>query len=240
MLTKARAELADAHPGLEVEALAASGGPAGILVAESAQASLIVVGTRASGGLRGHLSASVAVQVAAHASCPVVAVRGQTGRRCDMAELTRHPVVVGLDGSQPSVEALDYAVEQAIARDVSVRAVLVWSLFDVHDEGPIVPVDFDITEEQEKAERLLDEATTGWADRYPELRIERIVVHDIDPVRVLVDESHDAGLVVVGSRGLGGFTGLLLGSTGDGLIRNASVPVAVVHAADRNEVHTPR
>ncbi len=232
LLTRTKSDLADAHPDVRIEAVAASGGAAGVLVAESAGASLVVLGTRAAGGFRGHLSASVAVQVAAHAASPVIAVRGIAGRRCDRSAIEGRRVVVGVDGSLPSAAAIRFAVEQAVARDADVHAVLVWSLFDVHDEGPIVPADFDEGEEQEKSDRLLDEAMSGWRDRYPELRISRRAVHDLDPVEVLVEESHHAGLVVVGSRGHGGFLGLMLGSTVDGLIRNSHTPVAVVHSED--------
>jgi nucleotide-binding universal stress UspA family protein len=58
-------------------------------------------------------------------------------------------------------------------------------------------------------------------------------VHDFDPLKVLLEECKGAGLVVVGSRGVGGFAGLLLGSTVDGLVRHAEVPVAVVHGEAR-------
>jgi nucleotide-binding universal stress UspA family protein len=104
---------------------------------------------------------------------------------------------------------------------------------DVHDVGDIVPETVDLGEEAAKADRLLDEAVVGWLDRYPDLRIHRHAVHDFDPLKVLLEECKGAGLVVVGSRGVGGFAGLLLGSTVDGLVRHAEVPVAVVHGEAR-------
>jgi nucleotide-binding universal stress UspA family protein len=101
----------------------------------------------------------------------------------------------------------------------SVRYRRVWAAS--HDVGEIIPAGYDIGEQAAKADRLLDEALTGSLDQYPDLRIHRHVVHDIDPVRAILAESIDAGLIVVGSRGLGGFAGLLLGSTVDSLVRQA-------------------
>jgi nucleotide-binding universal stress UspA family protein len=231
LLEKSVQEVRDAHPDVTVRAAAKTGGAAGVLVDESAEAGLIVVGTRAFGGLLGHLAGSVAAQVAAHATCPVIAMRGAGGRRYDTSSFAGRPVVVGVDGSEPARLAIEFAVEQAVARDVELHAVLAWSVLDVHYVGDIVPETFDLRDEEAKADRLLDEALTGWADRYPDLRIRRHAVHDLDPVKALLEESEHAGLVVVGSRGVGGFVGLLLGSTVDGLVRQSTVPVAVVHGA---------
>jgi nucleotide-binding universal stress UspA family protein len=232
LLSKTTAELKDAHPDLLIEATAISGRAAGVLVGESSRAGLVVVGTRAAGGLRGHLSASVAVQVAAHASCPLVAVRGIPGRRCDASAFADRPVVVGLDGSEHSQAAVAYAVQQAVDRDVPLRAVLVWSLFDIDDARAVSAADSASANDQQRSERLLSEALAGWSERYPDLRVTLNAIHDLDPVNILVEQSRDAGLVVVGSRGEGGFLGLRLGSTVDGLIRNAHCPIAVVHPGD--------
>jgi nucleotide-binding universal stress UspA family protein len=229
LLEKTTVELRENHPKVTIRAAAKTGGAPGVLVAESKDASLVVVGTRAAGGVLGYLAGSVAAQVAAHASGPVVVMRGVPGRRCDMSAQRGRPVIVGVDGSEESQQAIDFAVAQAVARDAELRAVLAWSLFDVHDVGDIVPDDFDIDEESAKADRLLSEALAGWSDRYPELRITRHAIHELDPVRALLNQRDGAGLYVVGSRGVGGFAGLLLGSTVDGLVRYADAPVAVVH-----------
>jgi nucleotide-binding universal stress UspA family protein len=233
LLQKSIDEVRGGHPDVVVHAAARTGGAAGVLVDESVEAGLIVLGTRSFGGFVGHLAGSVAAQVAAHAACPVVVVRGVPGRRCDMSMFTGKPVVVGVDGSESAERAIEFAVEQAVARDADLYAVLVWSVMDVHDVGDIVPETVDLGEEAAKADRLLDEAVVGWLDRYPDLRIHRHAVHDFDPLKVLLEECKGAGLVVVGSRGVGGFAGLLLGSTVDGLVRHAEVPVAVVHGEAR-------
>lgn len=211
-----------------VQTAALEGSPAGVLVAESRRASLVVVASGAHGGLTGHLNDSVAAQVAAHASAPVVVLR-PTDDPDHAAELSRPgPVVVGIDGSTQSHAALAFAVEEALARQTSVRVVFAWTYLTVNGVGPIRPEYLTDQEESEKALRLLAEATTGWAERYPDLAIQRDVVHDPHPVRALTEASKNAALIVVGSRGGGGFLGLRLGSTVDGLVRHSHAPVAVI------------
>jgi nucleotide-binding universal stress UspA family protein len=227
ILVKAEKDVAAAHPGVTVETEIVAGSPAAALVDESRTAGLVVVGTRATGGFSGHVSNSVAAQVAAHAVAPVVVLRPGDTTCADPGTFTGRPVIVGMDGSPESHGALEFAVEEAIARGAEVHAVFVWSVLDVNDIGPIV-VEYLAAEDEATAVRLVTEATKGWSDRYPDLVITHRVVHAPDPVDALVRLSGDAGLVVVGSRGRGGFLGLRLGSTGDGLIRHAKTAVVVV------------
>jgi nucleotide-binding universal stress UspA family protein len=226
-LIRAEKHVTSTHPEATVQSSVVCGSAAFALVEESRQASLVVLGTRASGGLMGHLSGSVAAQVATHAHTPVIVLR--PGDDLDPVDPDAHGrVLVGLDGSLEAQEALAFAVDEAVARGVELDAVYVWNVLEVRDMGPIIPDGYDAAEEQEKALRLLTEATEGWSDRYPDLTVNRRLVHGLDPVEAIARESDGAGLVVVGSRGHGGFLGLRLGSTVDGLIRYANAPVAVV------------
>jgi nucleotide-binding universal stress UspA family protein len=230
LLDRSVHEIVDAHPGLAVHATAVVGRPAGVLVDESAHAGLVVVGTRSSGGVIGHLAGSVAAQVAAHASGPVIVVRATLGRRYDGSMLTGRRVVVGVDGSRPAELAVAFAAEEAVARHAELHAVLAWSLLDADIARDVPRQPLDLDDAAVRADRLLDEALAGSLERYPGLTIRRHAVHDADAVRVLLDQSDGAGLMVVGSRGVGGFAGLRFGSTVDGLVRHATVPVAVVHS----------
>jgi nucleotide-binding universal stress UspA family protein len=144
-------------------------------------------------------------------------------------------VVVGFDGSPESEKAMDFAVDQAVARDAHLHAIYAWNVLDVHDIGPIVAERFINADEEAKSLRLLTEATEGWTDRYPDLHIVRRVIHSLDPADALAQARHDAGLIVVGSRGHGGFLGLRLGSTVDALIRHAEAPVAVVRGQHQSQ-----
>ena len=83
-------------------------------------------------------------------------------------------------------------------------------------------------------ERALAERLAGWSARYPGTAVERVVERD-GPARALVRHSSDADLVVVATRGRGGFTGLLLGSTGLALIQRADCPVMLVGPEARPE-----
>ncbi len=231
VLAKARDAVSEAYPDVSVETAAVAGTTASILVAESAAASLIVLATHASGGVIGHLSGSISAQVAAHAEAPVMVLRPVDEFSPDPGAFAGRPVVVGIDGSGESQNALAFAVDQAILRRSPVQAVFVWDLFDVHDVEPIVERDYSVMDATEKAERLVTEATSGWSDRYPDLTVSSIAVQSRDPVSALAEIGSRAGLIVVGSRGHGGFLGLRLGSTVDGLIRTATVPVAVVRGA---------
>ncbi|HEY3467530.1 MAG TPA: universal stress protein, partial [Amycolatopsis sp.] len=76
-------------------------------------------------------------------------------------------------------------------------------------------------------DRLLSQRLAGWQEKYPEVEIRRVLVRE-RPRHALLDVSEEAQLVVVGSRGRGGFTGMLLGSTSQALVQHAQCPVLVV------------
>jgi nucleotide-binding universal stress UspA family protein len=232
LLTKAEKDVTESYPDVTIATAVIPGSPAAALVDESRHASLVVVGTRSSGGLKGHVAGSVAAQVAAHAHAPVVVLRPGDPRCADPASFVGRRVMVGLDGSPESQHALEVAVEEAVARDAGVHAVFVWSTLDVRNIGPIVE-SYLASEEEDKALRLVTEATQGWSEQYPDLPITHQVVHGVDPVDALTRVSGDAGLIVVGTRGRGGFLGLRLGSTSDGLIRQAGGTVMVVPGPHR-------
>jgi nucleotide-binding universal stress UspA family protein len=78
--------------------------------------------------------------------------------------------------------------------------------------------------------RLLSESLAGWREKYPDVDVRQTLVHQ-EPVKALVDSSPGAALVVVGSRGRGGFRSMLLGSVSHALVHHARCPVAVVRPA---------
>ncbi|GAA0256974.1 universal stress protein [Saccharothrix mutabilis subsp. mutabilis] len=193
------------------------------LVAESRQADLVVLGARGTGGFEGLRAGSVATAVAAHGSCPVVVVRGH--------ERTTGPVVVGVDGAPAGEAAIGFAFEAASARGAALRAVHVPSPLVVAgpDAAPRLAFDRDVLERE--GERLLAQRLAGWQERYPDVTVERRVVHE-SPARALIDHAEDAQLLVVGSHGHGGFVGMLLGSIGQAMVLHAPCPVAVVRPAE--------
>jgi nucleotide-binding universal stress UspA family protein len=218
---------------LPVEQVETTGSPVGVLQAESIRAEPVVLGDRGLGGFAGLLIGSVAVALAAHAACPVVVVRGpEPDRMVPRSE----PVVVGVDGSPTSEGAVAFAFEAAALRGVPLVAVHTW--FDTVVDSTMAPlIDWDATETDER--EVLAERLAGWAEKYPDMTVRRLVTRD-RPARALVEESGRAQLVVVGSRGRGGISGLLLGSVSQALLHHAACPVAVVQGSPAAERRTRR
>jgi nucleotide-binding universal stress UspA family protein len=208
-----------AAPTIEVQAVRLTGAVVPVLVEESREARMIVLGSQGLGGFTGLLVGSTAVGLSAHGGCPVVVVRG--------APAADAPVVVGVDGSPASEAAIGFAFEAASTRGVPLTAVMTWTDFLVdspHDEARLA-IDWEQVEESER--RLLAQRMAGWQEKYPDVRVDRVVLRD-RPVRALLRLAEDAQLLVVGSRGHGGFTGMLLGSTSQALVYHAPCPLAVV------------
>ncbi len=91
----------------------------------------------------------------------------------------------------------------------------------------MLPLVYDVGEVENEETRVLSEAVAGWCDRYPEVKVRKTVVRG-RASRALVEESARAQLLVVGARGRGGFTGLMLGSVSQAALHHAKCPVAVV------------
>ncbi|HVK21652.1 MAG TPA: universal stress protein [Actinokineospora sp.] len=195
-----------------------------VLSARAERASMVVVGSRGLGGFSGLLLGSTAVALAAHAACPVVVVRGD-------GEFDRGPVVVGVDGSALSERAIEFAFEEAATRGAELRAVLAWSDWPIEvmlDKGyGSLYLDTYVDEAQE----LLSERLAGWGEKYPDVVVTREVSRS-SPAKLLLKQAQNAQLVVVGSPGRGGFTGLTMGSTSQAMIHHAPCPVVVVRGHD--------
>ncbi|WP_158888123.1 universal stress protein [Amycolatopsis anabasis] len=207
-------------PGITVRRDLRVGAAAGQLVRESASAGLVVVGSRGLGGFGGLALGSVADALAQHGHCPVVVVRG---RAVGSAPPDTGPVVVGVDGSPISDAAVEFAFDAAAARAVPLVAVHTWS--DVILGEAWVRRDSQDTAEAEAS--LLSERLATWRDKHPEVEVIERVIQD-RPVRGLLKEAEGAQLIVVGSRGRGGFTGMGLGSTSQALLHHSTCPVAVI------------
>jgi nucleotide-binding universal stress UspA family protein len=206
-------------PEVRVTARIVDGTVAPVLLAEASDAHMVVLGDRGLGGFSGLLVGSVAVQVVAHATCPVVVAKGE-----------RHPngpVVVGVDGSAVSDRAVGFAFEEASLRDAPLVAIHTWDFPMPTEFGNPLPLVYD-QEIADAEERVLSEAIAGWGERFPDVAVTRRV-HQSRPAKALVDESEQAQLIVVGARGRGGFTGLLLGSVSQSVLHHSRCPVAIVH-----------
>jgi len=223
IVEEARATALKAAPGIEVSHAIVDGNPAQVLIDYSRKAKMIVLGSRGLGGIKGMVLGSVSAAVASHAHCPVVVTREDT----DDLDRTG-PVVVGVDGSEVSTKATSWAFAEASARGTTLVAVHTW----MDPQLQAAAAGISLTEEEwsqlETEQReTLSERLAGFSDRYPDVKVERVVTRD-RAVRALVERAADAQLVVVGSHGRGGFAGMVLGSTSRALLQAAPCPVMVV------------
>jgi nucleotide-binding universal stress UspA family protein len=224
-LLKDAAERARAQaPDVEVATTLVPGAPATVLVDLMAGAALGVVGSRGHGTFDALLVGSTSLHLAAHASCPLVVVRPPAVEAGPEAGR----VVVGVDGSRDATAALDFAFQEAAFRGCGLTAVFAWQLPHVESDGWLTS-NAVLSVSDDEVTRALAESLSGWAERYPEVAVVQRVVRG-EPVGVLVGASAGAELVVVGSRGLGGFRSLLFGSVGHGVLHHAYSPVAVIRA----------
>lgn len=146
-----------------------------------------------------------------------------------MAERERSGVVVvGVDGSPSSRRALRWALEQAEATGAKVAAVLAWQVPRNFGTGVMMMPGAQWDAEARNALRsAVEPASTKW----PRVMVDQRVIEG-HPVEVLLREARDADLLVVGNRGLGGFTGALLGSVSLRCVTHAVCPVVVIRAKD--------
>lgn len=194
------------------------GGVAEALLGLADSAVELVLGARGGGGFDRLRLGSVGGQVAMHAACPVTVVRAPAGST---------GVVVGVDGSDQSRAALEYGLRFAAEHQLPVQAILVhpWAAVPLPGIGyPVV----DPQTAQDTGQQLLHDAVAPLVAKFPEVVVEPTVVSG-HPAGVLADASRGATLLVVGSRGHGGFTGLLLGSVSQAVLRHAHCPLTIVH-----------
>ncbi|HET6215120.1 MAG TPA: universal stress protein, partial [Micromonosporaceae bacterium] len=205
-----------------VEGTVLDGAAATILCEQSRHARMLVLGSRGLGGFTGLFVGSVSVAVAVHAHGPVVVVRDG-----EPALTAGRPVAVGVDESDQTRLAIGFAMEEAAARGVGLLAVRAWASPPVPWRSDVRPLVEDVAELETAERHELSEAMRSWRDKHPTVAVTTRLVA-ADARHALTAVSHDAQLVVVGSRGRGGFAGLLLGSVSQHLLHHATCPVAVV------------
>ena len=201
-LASTRAAAGKVAPGLSIEAISADASADALLIEVSASASLVVLGSRGLGGLAGLVIGSTATAVACRGHCPVLVLRGEIP--------AGGPVVVGVDGTASSDSAVAFAFAEAELRGAELLAV------HSSEDGLV-----------DEARQVLADRLTGWEQKYPDVHVTRVVVHDKPPSALLANATN-AQLVVVGTRGRGAFRGLVLGSTSQHLLHHAPCPVTVV------------
>ncbi|MGO8864058.1 MAG: universal stress protein [Acidimicrobiales bacterium] len=137
-------------------------------------------------------------------------------------------IVVGIDGSAPSLEALDWAAEQAALTRSPLEIVTTWEWPMTYGWAVPLPAEYD---PKEIAQKTLEEAADGVRAKYPDMEITTRALQG-HPAPALVEASKGQKLLVVGSRGHGEFVGMLLGSVGEHCAAHAHCPVLIHRAAD--------
>jgi nucleotide-binding universal stress UspA family protein len=208
-----------AAPHLTVTGLSVNGSPVPVLSAAAGDGALLVVGTRGHGGGVSHfLLGTTGLQLATHAAGSVVVVRGDLDHT--------GPVVVGADGSPAAEPAIAMAFREAAEHGCPVLAVRAYEIPVPRWGERIDPLDFDLERLQGLESGSLLQSIEPWREKYPGVPVEAALKCG-DAADVLTAASAGARLVVVGTRGHGGFAGLLLGSVGRKLLHRARCPVMI-------------
>ncbi|MCW6006085.1 universal stress protein [Micromonospora sp. CPCC 205371] len=198
------------------------GGAAAALVDASTTADLAVVGSRGRGGFMGLLLGSVSAQLTSHAHCPTIVVRGEAP--------ANGPVVVGVDGSEPSNAAVAFGFAEADRLGARLVAVHAWGApvpTGPAEAAAMLASSQDRARYAQAARQLLHDALQPGRQRHPGVQVDERPVETAAP-GALLDAADDPAMIVVGSRGHGGFAGLLLGSTSQTVLHHATCPVAVI------------
>ncbi|WP_137991116.1 universal stress protein [Streptomyces vilmorinianum] len=223
LLSTTAAALRERHPGLSVTTRLLPGGAVSSLVAVGDEAELLVLGSRALGGVAGFVVGSVGLATVALVERPVVMVRAG-----DMpgAGGPHGAVVVGVDVEQPGDAVLGFAFEEAARHGSAVRALHAQQLPLYLGLGPLVTSDPRLTVAGE-IERTLAAMLEPWRAKYPEVEAtSRLIVGSAG--QELVREAAAADLVVVGRRTRRSSLGPHLGHVAHAVLHHSRAPVAVV------------
>lgn len=222
--------------GLEIIPRVESGDAAAVLLELSEDADLMVVGSRGRGGFVGRLLGSVSSALPAHAKCPTVIVPLRTAGRLPesgvaapagspVTDDVHQAVVVGVDGSEHARAASLAAAEQARSMGLPLRIVCALPPFSGSLAWVPAPLDVEALHEE-----LMVQLTAGreWLQSHFQDLEMSVELVDGPPAEIMVERTAKAELVVLGTRGRGGFTGMLLGSTSQSVLHHAKGPVMVV------------
>jgi nucleotide-binding universal stress UspA family protein len=210
------------------------GHPTPMLVAEAGAESLLVVGSRGRGSIAGSLLGSVSQSCVQYSKSTVVVVRGHRPRA--------GRIVVGVDGSPTSVRALRFADEAARLRGASLQVVHAWTVPYLGFAGRSGALSQELIDgvAAQAAETLRESLRRASID--PHRQSVEMWLNEGAPNLSLLQAANDADLLVVGSRGYGGWKGLLLGSVSTQMVTQSPCPVAVIRddGADATASHPPQ
>lgn len=216
------------HPNLETDITTSLAGPTMALDEASTSAELVVVGSHGRGRVGSVLLGSTAYATSGHARCPVVVVRDGHSEPPG----PDRPVVVGSDGSVGGDRAVTEAAEVALRWGAELHVVTTWAPPPPNPWG-LPPLGFDSLQEavedrREGAQRAAAMTAESLGEDHPELVIHTLTP-EAHPDDGLLEAAETAGIVVLGSRGHGMLSGMVLGSTSRSVLHHTRTPVMIVH-----------
>lgn len=217
------------QPEVEIRALQMPDAPVQSLLAAGANADVVVLGSRGVEGFRGLLLGSTTLHVAPYAQCPVVVVHSGLEGGVPFENIEGYPgnpgqVVLGYDGSSASNRAAAFAFRHAAAIGCSVVAVSVEPSRGKPETEEIDPENATPGSDTSAFHSPVIVIATS----FPDVPV-TFVAGTGRPAEVLLSQARGAALLVVGSRGTGGFSGLIMGSVSQKVLAHADCPVAVLH-----------
>jgi nucleotide-binding universal stress UspA family protein len=235
-LTNAESALRERLSGTEVTAVHVPGAPAEVLEAAGKEATMLVLGSRGIGTVRGFVVGSVSQEVLTRASCPVVLVRARDTAAqeheptADVRPPTDRPhreVALGLDLGHPCDPVIGFAFEAAALRSAPLRVVHAWTPSLV-GEYLVLGASAGLEAPLELAQKeALSGALRPWQERYPQVEVVPVTVLG-NTAPALLETAARAGLLVVGRRNRRAPIGPHIGPVAHAAIHHASCPVAVV------------
>ena len=219
LLEKAKARAKSQAPDVDVDVQLRHGSPGSGLREASKEASMVVVGAHDKHWMDGGPMTDRALQIVTASDSPVAVIPSTSGA-------ANRGVVVGVDGSEESLQAVAFAAAEAdrggdeLTVVMAFRSPARWVEHQLPDSG----LAETIVEEDRIA---LAESVAGLGDKYPDLVIHQRLETDTEPAKALTDLARDARLLVIGSRGRGGFSRLVLGSTAHAVLLNVTSPTVV-------------
>lgn len=219
LLRKAQAIASEQAPDVKFEIQLRHGSVGAALREASQEASMVVVGTHDKHWLDGGPLTDRALQVVSGSECPVAVIPAETGSGAE-------GVIVGVDGSEESLQAVQFAAAEADRGSDELTVVLAfrsparWFKGELPSGGLAASI-------VEENRIVLAESVAGLGEKYPDLVIRQRLETDAEPAKALVDIASQARLLVIGSRGRGGFSRLVLGSTAHAVLLHVPCPTVV-------------
>ena len=235
VLLQAAADLlSEDHPDLRIETGVQVGSPTRVLLDQSRAATVAtVVGADGAGRLAGAFFGSVTGRLAAHGGGCIVVARPEPHQPVEVPGV----VAVGVDGSPHARAAVGFAYEEAALRGATLLAIHTWNDKPLNHALGDYPLDINADGIDDREHRLLESELAGWEQKYPDVPVRMRVLRGRPAPNLLryttPSGTHPTQLIVVGSRGRGGFAGLLLGSTSQAVMTHTGCSVAIVHGQNQ-------